>query len=110
MQIDNFDDINPLTVVTSVLKETSKWKLQPEVVLLALKLVKDNPDIEEATAMLIARDEIDVASQMQAEKTAEEDGIEHELDLDEPEDTVTDALLSLGKNLDALKKSITDKF
>ena len=65
--------INPLTVVDNVLKEASEWNLTAEVVLFALKIVKDNPDIDETTAMLISRNEWDVASQMQAERTHEQE-------------------------------------
>ena len=56
-----------------MLKESSTWNLAAEVVLLALMIVKENPDIEEATAILIARDEWDVASQMEAERTHEQE-------------------------------------
>ena len=57
-----YKDINPLSVVNDVLIQAAEWKLAPEVVLLALKIVKQNPDIDEATAMLIARDEWDIIS------------------------------------------------
>jgi len=84
------EEIDPLSVVNNVLKEASEWNLTAEVVLFALKIIKDNPDIDETKAMLISRDEWDVASQMQAERTHEQ-----ETELDTPIDG-----LAFAKELD----------
>jgi len=68
-----YKDINPLSVVDNVLKEASEWNLTAEVVLFALKVIKDNPELDPLTALFISRDEWDVASQMQAERTHEQE-------------------------------------
>lgn len=94
-ETEEINQLNPLTVVDNVLKEASEWNLTAEVVLFALKIVKDNPDIDETKAMLISRDEWDVASQMVAEDIAEEEGL-----LKTP---VFDTALKLSKDLNALK-------
>jgi hypothetical protein len=89
-ETEEINQLNPLTVVDNVLKEASEWNLTAEVVLFALKIIKDNPDIDETKAMLISRDEWDVASQMQAERTHEQ-----KTELDTPIDG-----LAFAKELD----------
>jgi|2_EtaG_2_1085320.scaffolds.fasta_scaffold01216_6 hypothetical protein len=70
---EEINQLNPLTVVDNVLKEASEWNLTAEVVLFALKVIKDNPELDPLTALFISRDEWDVASQMQAERTHEQE-------------------------------------
>jgi len=75
------EEIDPLSVVIGVLKEASKYKLAPEVVLLALIIVKNNPDIDLARAITLSHDEVlwgldhEAILLMQAEDTSEEEGL-----------------------------------
>ena len=50
-------ELNPLLIVQDVLVETAKSQSTAEVVLLALKLVKCNPEVDELTLLLLARHE-----------------------------------------------------